>query len=420
MANLTKNDVAWNTLFEKYDLLTRIQNDGYFEITAAQINEERESRLMAKFDHSINLPRIFKDNHLSILPLSRSKYIVGPFKTHFNIASDIEKQRLLFELPDNIESISFPNLHSESLALNYAHITGLIENFLGEEVSQTLSGRMSTGCFEFTIGTKSITVENSQCEIDAGFESDKYLLLIEAKNYTVDDFLVRQLYYPFRLWSSKVKKKVIPALMTFSNDTFTFYEFQFTEINQYNSLKLQRAVEYRLQPEPISSDDVMALLHELSPSENSERIPFPQANKFERIIDLLSLLTAKDLTRNEITENYQFDMRQTHYYTDAGRYLGLIDKTNESNGLNFCLTKEARKLFNSSHKEKYLGIIAAILRQPVFSKAFQSSLEIGRVPAPHDIVTIMQQEHLPMNDTTMYRRASTVSSWVNWIWDQIQ
>ncbi|MEA5466993.1 type II restriction enzyme [Leptothoe sp. PORK10 BA2] len=420
MANLTKNDIAWNTLFARYDLLTKIRNDGYFEITAAQINEERESRLMAKFDHSVNLPAIFKEHHLSILPLSRTKYIVGPFRTHFTIASDLEKQHVFFEIPHNIESISFPNLNSESLALNYAYIAGLITDFLGEEAYQTLSGRMSTGCFGFTINNRSITVENSQCEIDAGFESDNYLLLIEAKNYAVDDFLIRQLYYPFRLWSSKVHKKVIPVLMTFSNDTFTFYEFQFTDISHYSSLILTRAVEYSLQPEPISSDDIMALLQSLSPAESVEGIPFPQADKFERVIDLLGLLTEKELTKDDITENYQFDIRQTQYYTDAGRYLGLIDKTTDGDCVTFRLTDNAIKIFNSSYRNKYLGIIAAMLNKPIFYAVFKESLHNGAVPSRDVIVTIMQEANLSISGTTITRRASTVSSWVNWIWGQIE
>lgn len=420
MANLTKNDIAWNALFERYDLLTKIRNDGYFEITAAQINEERESRLMAKFDHKVNLPAIFKEHNLSILPLSRSKYIVGQFRTHFTIASNFEKQHVVFQIPQNIESISFPNLHSESLALNYAYIAGLITDFLEEEAYQTLSGRMSTGCFDFTINNRSITVENSQCEIDAGFESDNYLLLIEAKNYAVDDFLIRQLYYPFRLWSSKVNKQVIPALMTFSNDTFTFYKFKFNEISQYSSLELTQVVEYSLQPEPISSDDIMPLLSGLPPAENSESIPFPQADKFERVIDLLSLLAERELTKDDITENYQFDIRQTQYYTDAGRYLGLISKTQKSDVITFYLTNNARKIFNSSYKNKYLSIIAAILNKRVFYKVFQESLRIGAVPSKDAIVTIMQQANLDITGTTIPRRARTVNSWINWIWEQIE
>jgi hypothetical protein len=43
----------------------------FFEITAIQINEFREAGLMTKFDHSINLPKIFSDNGLAILPITR-------------------------------------------------------------------------------------------------------------------------------------------------------------------------------------------------------------------------------------------------------------------------------------------------------------------------------------------------------------
>lgn len=420
MANLTKNDRAWNTLFARHDILAKIKKDGYFEITATQINEERESRLMAKFDHSVNLPAIFKEHHLSILPLSRSKYILGQFNTHFTIDPNFEKQHAFFEIPPNFESINFPNLNSESLALNYAYIAGLINDFLGEEAYQTVSGRMSTGCFNFTIGDKSLTIQNSQCEIDAGFESDRYLLLLEAKNYTVEDFLVRQLYYPFRLWSSKIQKKVIPALMTFSNDTFTFYEFKFTDLSQYNSIILRRAVEYSLKPEPINSDDIMLLLQRVSPAESTESIPFPQADKFERVIDLLSLLTDRDLTKDDITENYQFDRRQTQYYTSAGQYLGLIKKTHQRGDIIFSLTDVARNIFKISYKNKYLGIINAILSKPIFYKVFQESLKNGAVPPPNAIVNIMQQEKLTIGGTTVYRRARTVRSWVNWIWEQIE
>lgn len=55
------------------------------------------------------------------------------------------------------------------------------------------------------------------------------------------------------------------------------------------------------------------------------QIPFPQADKFERIINLCELLSEQELSRNEVTEQYAFDVRQTNYYTDAARYLGLLE-----------------------------------------------------------------------------------------------
>lgn len=64
----TRNDAAWHLLFEKYDILHQIEQEGCFQISATQIKEFREPRLMAKFDHIINLPKLFKQNKLSILP----------------------------------------------------------------------------------------------------------------------------------------------------------------------------------------------------------------------------------------------------------------------------------------------------------------------------------------------------------------
>ncbi|WP_290879667.1 hypothetical protein [Fischerella sp.] len=43
----SKNDIAWEKLFQKYHILENISKIGFFEIDSASINEFRESRLMA-------------------------------------------------------------------------------------------------------------------------------------------------------------------------------------------------------------------------------------------------------------------------------------------------------------------------------------------------------------------------------------
>lgn len=52
MSNAPKslNDEAWEKLFSKYDILNQIDDAGQFVISATQIKEFREPRLMAKFD----------------------------------------------------------------------------------------------------------------------------------------------------------------------------------------------------------------------------------------------------------------------------------------------------------------------------------------------------------------------------------
>lgn len=82
MNDLTRNDIAWNTLFERFNILDEVHRQGRYVISANDIKQEREPRLMSKFDHSINLPKIFRDNSLAILPISRGDYVISKFDAY--------------------------------------------------------------------------------------------------------------------------------------------------------------------------------------------------------------------------------------------------------------------------------------------------------------------------------------------------
>ena len=75
-----KNDTAWEGLFEKYRILDKIEREGQYIITADEIRKFREPRLMTKFDHKINLPAIFQNNGLSILPIKEASILYLPFQ----------------------------------------------------------------------------------------------------------------------------------------------------------------------------------------------------------------------------------------------------------------------------------------------------------------------------------------------------
>jgi hypothetical protein len=423
----TANDRAWETLFETHKILEEVARNGCFEIEAAQINKQRESRLMAKFDHLVNLPDIFRENHLSILPISRSKYVIGKFDTHLKVKYDSEIEVIPFEFPPGIESIDYTNLYSESSALHCAFNIGIIDDLFGEKTAYTVSGRMSTESFDFNIINSlankpySIKVKNSQCEIDAGFESNNYFVLIEAKNYAIDDFLIRQLYYPYRLWSKKITKKVIPVLMTYSNDIFSFFIYEFSNDKDYNSLQLITQKNYTIAPEEIQRSDVDLVLNNIKVIAEPD-VPFPQADKFERVVDLLSLLLERDLTKDDITENYEFDRRQTDYYTNAGLYIGLIENYKDSltKKVTFCLTSEGRSILHKRPKLKYLDLINKILERQVFYLVFQLALKQGGIPPEDAICKIISENRPDINDTTIKRRYYTVRGWISWIWFQIQ
>ncbi|MCX0360978.1 transcriptional regulator [Clostridium perfringens] len=415
-----KNDIAWEILFNKYNIISEINEKGKFEITAKQINEVREARLMTKFDHKVNLPKIFADNKLSILPITRGSYIISKFEAYSKF-EDANSEIVRVQFPDYIESIDYENISSEAMAINCAYVSGIIHDFIEDEgLVPTVNGRMSSDLFSFNIKSNNcdmnVEVKNSQIEIDGGYEGLKTLSLIEAKNSISDDFIIRQLYYPYRLWSNKIDKKVKPIFMVYSNGIYNLYEYEFKDKENYNSLVLVKQKNYTIENIDIEIKDIIDVL------ENTEildepKIPFPQANNFNRVINLCELLYKNEMTKEEITVNYDFDPRQTNYYTDAGRYLGLINKKREKEGVKFFLTAEGKKLFSLKYRERQLKYVELIFKHKAFRKCFDECLVYGEIPNKREVVQIMEESELYKIESlnTYERRASTVTGWVNWI-----
>ena len=414
------NDTAWESLFDKYHILTEIEQNGQFIISANKIKEFREPRLMTKFDHKVNLPAIFADNNLAILPITRGDYIISSFSAYKEFDepdADIQK----ISIPPHIQSLMPQFLVSESIALNCANACGILSDFLEDDaLVPTVSGRMSSGGFEFNIdtafGTKNVTVNNSQIEIDAAYEGINYLYLFEAKRDLSDDFLVRQLYYPFRVWSSRVTKIVKPIFLIFSNGVFYLYQYQFENPKNYNSLRLVKQKNYVISTE-ICLSDIENLLNTVSLVQEPE-ISFPQADRMSRVVNLIELLNEKPMTKHDITSEYAFDERQTSYYTDAGRYLGLIDKGRDEDGnILFQLSPIGHHIMRQGYKERQLAIVAQILKHKVFNETLKLHLQCGEMPGKQKVIQIMKHSNLyhVEADSTFLRRSATVIGWINWI-----
>ena len=81
MSRCSTNKEAWEKIFEKYNILEKIEEQGFFKISSKEINEYREARLMTKFDNSESIPEILSKNKLSILPISSNSYMIAKFDT---------------------------------------------------------------------------------------------------------------------------------------------------------------------------------------------------------------------------------------------------------------------------------------------------------------------------------------------------
>lgn len=416
------NDAAWKQISEKYDILGEIERRGIFRISAAQIKEFREPRLMVKFDHHADLPEFFSKNKLAILPVTRGDYVISHFDAYHRFEPD-KAEIMRVSLPEYINSLDYYHITSETIALNCAVASGIIADFIEDEkLLATVSGRMSSGTFDFKIHDKTagisrlINVNHSQIEIDAAYEGLSYLAVIEAKREIHEDFLIRQLYYPFRAWKHRVKKTIKPIFLVYSNGIYRLYEYQFQDVYDYNSLRLVKQKKYSLEDTSITSSDIQNIL-DAAATVPEPPLPFPQADRFERVINICELVYEQELSRTDVTERYDFDARQTNYYTDAARYLGLVEKKREQRKPVYSISTKGRAILGLRYKQRQLAFCQCILEHKPFQQALQRYFDRGVAPTQDEIVSIMKRSSLYRvgHDSTYKRRSSTIRGWLDWI-----
>lgn len=434
MAKISAND-AWKELFNKYDIEKEVNDNGFYNITAEQIKEFKEPRLMAKWDSSESLPSILKSKKINILPTSRSSYILSDFKLYEDLpkyVEDVTKMQKV-EIRD-LESINIENITSEANAINVLMLSPILEDFLRDgENFATFNGRMGTGEFNFSVDRNSkkplyIDVKNAQCEIDAGLENDNSVVIIEAKNVIHPDFHVRQLYYPYRLWKNRVKKPIRLVFSIYSNQIFRLLEYKFNDLDNYSSIELVQEKNYTLQDTKITTEDLFKAYKDtkVTIDDNMEvyKTPFVQADSFERIISLIDCLKEEDMSSDKIADIMQFDIRQSGYYFNAGKYLGIFEKydgeefdeeTSQWNKVRkIRLTKKGLEIAKMNYKPRQLELVKLILKHKIFNELFFETHSTDKLPKKNDIEYLMRKYNV-CDEGQINRRAGSVSSWLKWI-----
>lgn len=138
---------------------------------------------------------------------------------------------------------------SEMQHLDYAYAVSLIRTFTNDSsLVLTIRGRKYTPDFEFFVGKQLIKVSSVQTEVDAGYEGKNQVVLIEAKNFSATNVIIRQLYYPFRQWQEKTKKKVVTLFFDKERgeDVYSIWQFEFSDSRNYNSIKLVKSGKFRI------------------------------------------------------------------------------------------------------------------------------------------------------------------------------
>jgi hypothetical protein len=199
---------------------------------------------------------------------------------------------------------------------------------------------------------------------------------------------------------------VVPLYLSYSNDVFSLYRFRFGDPLHQNSIELDGQWRFQIESNQIELSDIVGIVRRVDVIDEPEDIPFPQADSFLRVVDLLSQLhAAGNLSQDEITANYAFDLRQTQYYTTAGAYLNLIErKHTREEGVQYALTQKGSDTMAQRPAQRNLALAESLLKHRVFHETVSLYLTQAKRPTIEQIVEIMRTANIELDrdgNTTM-------------------
>ncbi len=249
------NNISWQKIFNDNRILENDFNKQPFYLSAKDIKKsvqnfkntaEKEVRILCKMDTRESVPEIMKENGLILLPVKNGQYVIVKGEGYIDIpdikgAPEIYNTKLDFEL----DTSKIGN--SEMQHLDFAYASSLIRTFMEDPtLVLTIRGRKYTPEFTYKVGNNIVETKGVQTEVDAGYEGKDKVVLIEAKNSSTKNTIIRQLYYPYRQWSEYTEKKVFLLFFEKRADEYLIWQYEFTDKNSYDSIKLVKSKKYKI------------------------------------------------------------------------------------------------------------------------------------------------------------------------------
>ncbi len=144
--------------------------------------------------------------------------------------------------------------------------------------------------------------------------------------------------------------------------------------------------------------------------EEKNKLPFPQANDFVKIFLIINMEDEDYLHDNQFLKKYLSlgTDRQISYYVSACEFLGIIDRKR-----NF--TEEGREIRKLARDLQVLKLSRKITSLPVFGEVFFMKYIYNTEMSTEEIAELISTIYKVDNISVCNRRASTVTSWLNWI-----
>jgi C-terminal AAA-associated domain len=377
-------------------------------ITARQIKKisNEEPRLMAKMDRLEEVPKIFRDNNLFLLPISRKEYVIAKGKGYHQLETITKPPNVHYaQIPF---PKSFADFESEQVYINYAYSTGLIERFAQISLpNPPLQIRVNTPEFDLNVNYCSIHVNRAQIEIDAITQSLETTIIIEAKIGLPSSFSIRQMYYPFRAFLNK-RKKVRSFFFCIEpkENLYMFWEYTFNPYTSLESISLIDCRQFKIRVSNVPS------IKQFTNISTREDLVIPQADDVNKIIQF-PLRVYEGYNTSEKMENvFDFTNRQSSYYRHASEILGLVESDDQHR---YKLTDKGEQYFKLPAEKRSNFICRLLLEFPIMNEIFLDlSSDRDKSITKQNIIELLKKKS-DLTGSTLERRARTIRSWFRWI-----
>lgn len=376
-------------------------------VSAAEVKRitHEEPRLMASMDSRERLPSVFAERGLFVLPVSNGRYAIVRGRGYQELEGVGEPRRFESRLPFELSALAYGT--GETGRILHAFHSGVLGDFTAvPEMYQSFGGKSRTGSFDFRVdGSGTISVDGAGMEVDMGFEDRNSLLLIEGKAHRRENFLIRQLYYPYRSFRDFQSKVVRTFFFVADAGTFSLWEYRWEDPFDYESIKLSKAESYRL----VADKPPVEAFESIEPDPRLNIIP--QADDFEKVAELPLLVSSGVSTPKAWMSHYGIAYRQANYYKEAAEAMGLVS----ADGGPFVLTGEGRKYVAMEPKERGDYLAGRILRIPVMNRVFHRIQQSKGNGVGKEEIARLIKTNSHLTGSTPPRRASTVVSFFRWM-----
>ena len=411
-------EAAWEKLIREH-VDTR---SDLFILTKAAIESVtgNELRLMAKMDSSADLPAALRRHGYFLLPVKNGEYVLVR-GNGYHVLERLPEPPTIFRPKLDFELKTLAVGDSESQHLDYCYNVGLIERFAGVAgLRTTIHGRKRMPAIEFFVGQVGpISVKTGvQVEVDLGCEGRNDIVLIEAKVGQPQDFIVRQLFYPYRKWKLEIPQKRIRPWFFCStpvagNKLYKFWEYIFEDDGQYQSLKYQRGETFLVEPDKARLTVEELLKSHFTMRRDKRLWDVPQADTFERVAEMPMLVEQGLDTSTKVAAHYKFDPRQSSYYRQAAEFVGLVRLDDKNK--RYVLTDLGREYVSRPADERRRLLAGILANFPPMRTVLELSAKAGACGVSKKQIADLIERHSYIRKTTPARRAATLLAWLHWL-----